>query len=80
MPSPANHETGIGRRLQRAGVAQNVEHRIGNAFRACLVEFRVAADFVTEIDNVAQNRKQVLLNASNHLSVNESACRCAGNL
>ena len=69
MPAPAHHQVRLVHRLQDAGIAQDVEHRVGKAFRAPEIELRVAADLVVHIDDIAQYGDQMLLDALDHLAV-----------
>ena len=80
MPAPAGDEVGIGQCAQDAGVAQDVEDGIGDAFRCRLVELRVAAYLVAKIDDVAQHGEEVFLDALDHLAVDEGAGGRAGDV
>jgi hypothetical protein len=64
-------------RLQYAGVAQDVEYRVGDAFVLTQVEFRIVGDLVADENDVPQHRKQVLMDALDHFAVDEGDRRCA---
>ncbi len=75
MTAPANDNIRRGYRLQNIGIAQNVEYRIGNPLRRHQVEFRIVTDFVADINNVAQYREQMFMNAFDHLAIDKGAGR-----
>ena len=73
MPAPADDEIRPALVLERAGIAQDAEDRVGDACR--VVEIEARDDLVVRIDDVAQHREQVLLDAPDHLAVDEGAAR-----
>src|SRR5438445_13019720 len=75
MPTPAHHQMRIAERSKHIGVAQNVEYRIGDSFGRVGVELRVAVDLVADKNHIAQHGEQMLLDALDHLAVDEGAGR-----
>ena len=75
MTAPAHHHVGVVHRLQDPGVTQDVKDRIGHSFRGALVEFRVMANLVTQIDDIAQYGEQMFPDAGNHFPVDKRTGR-----
>src|SRR5262245_15983321 len=75
MPAPADHQVGTPFVLQHASIAQDVIHRVGNARRIVQIEAAAAQNGIMDVDDVAQYREQMLLDAADHLAVDEGARR-----
>ena len=75
VAAPAHDDVGPHARLQHAGVAQDVVHRVGDALRTREVEAAVLVDLVVDVEDVAQHREQVFLDAADHLAVDEGRGR-----
>ena len=74
VPAPAHDEV----RLpgpQRAGIAQDVEHGVGDAIAGVEVELPAAGDLGVDEDHVAQHGEQQLADAADHLAVHEGLRR-----
>ena len=71
VTAPAGDQTRLTRGLQRPGVAQDMEHRIGGAFGGREIETRGVLDLVGHIDDVTQHAGEMLANAADHLAVDE---------
>ena len=84
MPTPAHHQAGLATRIPQACVAQNIEHDIGDRAlirqlprirllrRICLI--RVGGSVrhpAAHVDHVSEHREQVLLDALDHLAIDE---------
>ncbi len=74
VAAPAHHQIGAHPRLQQPGIAQDVEHRIGDVSRAGEIEARTG-DLGADVDHVAQHREQMFLHALDHLAVDERTRR-----
>jgi hypothetical protein len=77
MPAPADDQIGIFHRLQDAGVAQDVEDGVGHGLRRSRVEARIAANFVPDVDNVAQDGEKMLADTGDHFPVAKGTGRRA---
>ena len=73
MPAPAHHQVRPHLQLQHPGVAQDVEHRVGDARGGREVEAPALHDLVGDEHHVAQHREQVILQSADHLAIDE--CR-----
>ena len=76
MATPAHGKIGFRGRLEDVGMAQGVEHRIGDTGAAREVEgVRVRQGF-REVDHVPEHGKEELLDPLYHAAVNEGPGRC----
>ena len=71
VAAPAHHQVGLGLVVEDPRVAQDVEHGVGDRRRIVEVEAAAFDDLVADEDHVAQHREQVLLDAADHLAVDE---------
>ncbi len=75
VAAPADDDVGLDAGLQHAGIAQDVEHRIGDAVAGVEVELTACDELAVDVDHVAQDGKEELANAADHLAVHEGAGR-----
>ena len=73
MAAPADDQIRTALVVENPRVAQNVVDRVRDAGRIVEVEAAAAQDGVVDVDDVAQHREQVLLDAADHLAVDEGA-------
>lgn len=66
--------------MEHFGVTQNMEHRVADAFRLRHVYIVVIGNHFVGINNVAQYRKQMLVNALDDFTVDKGDGRSAGDL
>ena len=71
VAAPAHDEVRIALRLDHVRVAQDVEDGVRDAFRAREVEARIVRHLEIHVDDVAQDREQVLVDPLDHLAVDE---------
>ena len=71
VAAPAHDEVRIALRLEHVGVAQDVEDGVRDAFRSREVEARVVRHLEIHVDDVAQDREQVLVDPLDHLALDE---------
>ena len=71
MPSPAHHQFRPHLRLQHPGVAQDVKYRVGDARGGSQIEAAAVDDLVGDEYDVAQHGEQMILQAADHLAVDE---------
>ena len=76
MTAPTHHQTGPEAGHEHAGIAQDLEHRVGDAARRREVELHPPFQLVGDVENVAQHREQVLAHAADHLAADEGPVRC----
>ena len=79
MECPPQQTTRSGRACasRTPRVPEDAEHGVGDAFGLGEVELRALDDLVGDVDDVAQHREQVLLDAADHLAVDEGDRRRA---
>ena len=75
VTAPANDQIRARLVIEHARIAQDVEDRIGHRSGVGKVEAAAGNDFVRDEHHVAQHRKQVLLDAADHLAIDEGRCR-----
>ena len=75
MTAPADNLVGIHPRAQNRRIAQYMEHGIGDAVRGIHIKCWVIINFVTDVDNITQNGKQVFVDTLDNLAVDERAGR-----
>ena len=71
VPAPAHHQIRVDHRAQNLGVAQDVKYGAADAVRGVQIEHRIIVDLVADVNNVAQHRKQMLIDAFDHFAVNK---------
>lgn len=74
VPAPAHHDLRLDARAQGAGVAQQVEHVVGDALGAAQVD-ALAVQFVFGVDDVTQGAEQHLPGTGNHFTIDERVSR-----
>lgn len=74
MAAPAHHHLGFDTGAQRAGVAKQVEHVIGDALRVAQVD-ALAVQLAFGVNDVAQGAEQHFTGAGDHLAVDEGIGR-----
>ena len=80
VPAPAHDEVRIALRLDHVGVAQDVEDGVRDALGAREVEARIVRHLEVHVDDVAQDREQVLVDTLDHLAVHEGVGRRAADV
>ncbi len=80
VAAPAYDEVGARLVVEHTSVAQHMEHGVGGRRRVLKIELAALQDFVGDEDDVAQYREQMLLDAADHLSVDEGRSRCVVDL
>jgi hypothetical protein len=71
MPAPADHDVRPYARHQQPRVAQHAIDRVGDALRLAQLEAAVLVDLAVDVQDVAQHREEVLLDAADHAPVDE---------
>ena len=71
MAAPADDEIRPDLVIEHARIAQDVEHRVGDRFRIVEIESAAVDDFVRNVDDVPQHGEQQLLDAADHLAIDE---------
>ena len=71
MATPADDQVGIGAGQDHLGVAQNGEHHVGDVSGVGQIDLAVGLELIGDIENVAQHREEVLLNAANDLAIDK---------
>ncbi len=74
VATPAHHHLWLDTGAQGAGVAQQVEHVIGDALRVAQVD-ALAVQFAFGVDDVAQSAEQHLAGAGDHFTIDKRVCR-----
>ena len=75
VAAPAHDEVRARLVVEQVRVAQHVEHRVGDGGGVGEVEAPAGDDLVGDEHHVAQHREQVLLDAADHLAVDEGGRR-----
>ena len=75
VAAPADDQVRSKLVTQQPGVAQDVEHRVGDGLRAREIESVVVDDLVGGVDDIAQHGEEELLDAADHVPVDESRSR-----
>jgi hypothetical protein len=75
MPAPAHHQVRLAAVVEDPRVAQDVIDGVRDARRIVQVEAAGAENRIVDVDDVAQHREQVLLDAADHRAVDEGARR-----
>ena len=75
MAAPAHDQVRARLEVEQARVAQDVEHRVGEVRGIAEVEAAALDDVVRDEHHVAQHGEQVLLDAADHLAVDEGLGR-----
>ena len=75
VPAPAHDDVGPHARLQQARIAQHAVHRVGDARGLAQLDAAVLVDLAVDVEDVAQHREQVLLDAADHAAVDERGGR-----
>ena len=75
VPAPADDDVGLDASLQDARIAQDVEHRVGDAVAGIKVELAAGRELAVDVDHIPEDGEQQLANAANHLAVHEGAGR-----
>ncbi len=76
VPAPAHHQVGARLVVEQVRIAQHVEDRVGDGSGIVEIEAPALQDLVGDEHHVAQHREQVLLDAADHLPVDEGGRRC----
>src|ERR1700722_10785364 len=75
VSAPAHDQVWAGLKLQYPRIAQNVKHGIGDARGGPQVEAPAFHDLVRDENDVPQHSEQVILQAADHLTVDEGSRR-----
>src|SRR6185312_3084194 len=75
VSAPADHQIRPRLVVEEPGIAQYVEHRVGDVRGAAEVEAAARNDLVGDEYHVAQHGEEMLLDAADHLAVDEGGAR-----
>ena len=75
VAAPADDDVGPHPRPQHARVAQDAIDGVGDALRLLQVDAAVLVDLAVDVQDVAQHREQVLLDAADHAAIDEGPGR-----
>ncbi len=74
MAAPANDQIRIARGLEHVGVSKNAKYGVGDACAVAKIEMP-GGQLAVDVDDVAQDGKELLANAANHRAIDESISR-----
>ena len=75
VSAPAHDHVRPHARAQQARVAQDAVHGVGDALGIGELDAAVLVHLAVDVEDVAQHREQVLLDAADHAAVHERRCR-----
>ena len=61
--------------IEHPGVAQDPEHRIADPGRGREIELAADIQYSIDVENIAQDREEVLADPPDHLAIDEGAAR-----
>ncbi len=80
VTAPAHNQVRGQAGTHHPGIAQDSENRIGDFSRGGWLALQVALDLVVGVDDIAQSRKQMFLDAADHLAIDKCLGRRVENL